>query len=138
YLNFSQYLIIFAANLPEEVTWYLKRISGGWEWVALSLLVLHFALPFVLLMSEDVRGNPRLLWRVALFILFMHFVDLLWLVKPAFSHSLEGHFSIHWMDITALIGVGGIWLALFLWQLKQQPIIPALALPVLHERAHSH
>ncbi len=138
YLNFSQFIIIYAANLPEEVTWYLRRSTGGWQWVAYALMGLHFALPFVLLMSNNNRRNPRRLTQVAAFIMVMNFVYLLWLVKPAFTHGNVGHFSIHWMDLTALVGLGGIWIALFLWQLKKRPLLSTMAVPLLQERAHAH
>ena len=79
YLNFSQFLIIWSGNLPEEIPWYIERMRGGWGVVAIALVVGHFALPFMLLLSQDVkkgRGSPR----VAIFILVMRLVDTIWLV----------------------------------------------------------
>jgi hypothetical protein len=121
YFSFSQFLIIWSGNIPEEAKWYLYRMRGGWEVVALGLIILHFALPFLLLLSRDLKRNSRRLAMVAALVLFMRLVDLFWLIAPKFS---EGQFSISWTDVVAPIGVGGLWLAFFLWQLKQRPLIP--------------
>jgi len=121
YVAFSQYLIIWAGNLPEEIPWYLKRLQGGWGWFGLALIVLHFALPFLVLLPADADRNPRILAGVAVLIVFMRAVDLYWLIQPAFS---PGHFALHWLDFAAVIGLGGIWLAVFLWQLVQRPLLP--------------
>lgn len=135
YFSFSQFLIIWSGNIPEEAKWYLYRMRGGWEVVALGLIILHFALPFLLLLSRDLKRNSRRLAMVAALVLFMRLVDLFWLIAPKFS---QGHFSISWMDIVAPIGVGGLWLAFFLWQLKQRPLIPFNdpELPGVLEAAH--
>jgi hypothetical protein len=136
YLSLSQFLIIWSANIPEEVTWYLHRTHGGWQWVGWSLAVFHFALPFVFLLSQTIRRNPRTLARLAAFVLFMHFVELFWLIKPTFAP--EG-LRIHWLDIAALVALGGLWIALFIWQLKQRPFVPLPAIEHLRERAeHAH
>lgn len=121
YFSFSQFLIIWSGNIPEETKWYLYRMRGGWGAVALALVVLHFALPFLLLLSRDLKRNARRLALVACLVLFMRLVDLFWLIAPKFS---AGHFSLSWTDVVAPIGVGGLWLAFFLWQLKQRPLIP--------------
>ncbi len=84
YFSFSQFLIIWAGNLPDEIPWYLERSSGGWQFVALVLVVGHFALPFALLLSRDLKRNFKLLASIAVFILFMRFVDVFWLVAPGF------------------------------------------------------
>ena len=121
YVTFSQFLIVWSGNLPEEVPWYLARLRGGWGAVALGLVLLHFSLPFVLLLSRTVKRNPRTLAGVALIIVGMRFVDALWLILPAFS---RGNFQLHWMDLAAPIGVGGLWIALFARQLKTRAILP--------------
>lgn len=133
YLNLSQYLIIWSANLPEEVTWYIERSEHGWNLLAIALVVFGFAVPFVLLLAQGVRRDPQRVSRLAVLILVMHFLEWLWLVRPTFATDL----SIHWMDVAAAIGLGGIWLALFFWQLKQRDLVPAPAVPILQERAHS-
>jgi hypothetical protein len=121
YVSFSQYLIIWAGNLPEEIPWYLRRLQGGWGWVGVALVALHFVLPFLLLLPASANRNPRILVGVAGLILFMRLVDVFWLTRPAFAQ--EG-FHLHWMDLLAPVGVGGLWLAAFLWQLGKRPLLP--------------
>jgi hypothetical protein len=121
YFSFSQFLIIWAGNLPEEIPWYLERLRGGWQFVGLLLVVGHFALPFALLLSRDLKRNYRLLAGIAIFILCMRLVDLYWLVVPSFR---KGAFSISWMDFAAPVGLTGIWLAYFFLQLGKRPLMP--------------
>jgi len=121
YFSFSQFLIIWAGNLPDEIPWYLERLRGGWQYVALGLVLGHFALPFALLLSRDLKRNFKLLAGIAIFILCMRYVDVYWLVAPDFR---KGDFGFSWMDITAPIGLGGIWLWYFLRQLEKRPLIP--------------
>ena len=121
YFSFSQFLIIWAGNLPEEIPWYMTRLHGGWQYVALLLVFGHFALPFALLLSRDLKRNFKLLAGIAIFILCMRLVDLYWLVAPDF-HKEQFHLS--WMDFTAPIGLLGIWLAYFLKQLEKRPLMP--------------
>src|SRR5207247_2409949 len=87
YVAFAQYLIIWAGNLPEEIPWYLRRLSGGWGWLGAALIVLHFALPFLLLLPEGANRNPRILASVAALVVLMRFVDLYWLVRPVFTQA---------------------------------------------------
>jgi len=121
YFSFSQFLIIWAGNLPEEIPWYLERLRGGWQYVALALVIGHFALPFALLLSRDLKRSFKLLAAIAIFVLFMRMVDLYWLVAPDFR---KGRFGLSWMDFAAPIGMGGIWLAYFLIQLGRWPLMP--------------
>jgi len=121
YFAFSQFLIIWAGNLPDEIPWYLERLSGGWQYIGLLLVLGHFALPFALLLSRDLKRNFKFLASLAVFILLMRYVDLFWLVAPDFA---KGGFHLSWMDITAPIGIGGIWLAYFLAQLEKRPLLP--------------
>ena len=121
YFNFSQYLIIYSGNLVEEIPYYVARTRGGWGIVALILVVFHFALPFALLLSRDLKRSGSRLMAVALGILVIRVVDLFFLVAPEFE--TQG-FSIHWLDIAAPIGLGGLWLWLFLTQLRQRPLLP--------------
>jgi len=129
YFSFSQFLIIWAGNLPEEIPWYIVRLNNGWEFVGLLLVVGHFALPFALLLSRDLKRNFKFLAGVAVFILFMRLVDLYWLVTPTFRK--EG-FGLHWLDLTVPCGIVGIWLAYFLMQLEKRPLMP-LNEPLLEE-----
>ena len=121
YFSFSQYLIIWSGNIPEETKWYLHRLRGGWGYVGLLIILLHFALPFVLLLSRDLKRNARTLMRVALLVFVMRFIDLVWLIVPEF-HRGELHFV--WMDFVAPTGIGGIWLWCFAWELKKRPLFP--------------
>jgi hypothetical protein len=122
YVSFSQYLIIWAGNLPEEIPWYLRRLEGGWGWVGAALVILHFALPFFMLLPASANRNPRILLGVAGLILFMRLVDLFWLTRPAFAQ--EGGFHLHWMDLLAPVGIGGVWLSHFFRQLGKRPLLP--------------
>ncbi|MEO6213198.1 MAG: hypothetical protein ABIP65_06185 [Vicinamibacterales bacterium] len=121
YLNFSQFLIIWSGNLPEELPWYLERIRGPWGYVALLLVFGHFGLPFLLLLSQDLKKNSRWLARVALFILAMRLVDIIWLVAPTFGHH---GFPVHWMDIAIPAGLIGLWLFLFTRNLRSRALMP--------------
>jgi len=133
YLSFAQYLLIWAGNLPEEIPWYIRRQQGGWAAVAVVLILFHFAAPFALLLFRTVKRHALLF--VAAGILFMRYVDLFWLVVP----DLEPHgFPVHWMDVAAPVGLGGIWLATFGWQLDRRPLLP-LHDPQLREAlGHGH
>lgn len=121
YFAFSQYLIIWAGNLPEEIKWYLYRTRGGWGWVGLLLPILHFALPFLMLLSRDLKRNASKLAIVAVAIFVMRFIDLVWTIVPEFH---KGAFAMSWMDVVAPIAIGGLWLAYFAWQLQQRPLLP--------------
>jgi hypothetical protein len=121
YFNFSQYLIIYSGNLVEEIPYYVTRTTGGWTVVALILVVFHFALPFALLLSRDLKRNGNRLIAVALWILGMRVLDLFFLVAPEFN--TQG-FSIHWLDIVAPVGLGGLWLWRFLTELQHRPLLP--------------
>jgi hypothetical protein len=121
YFSFSQLLVIWSGNLPEEIPWYLNRFAGGWQYIGVALVLLHFALPFALLLSRDLKRNFRLLSTVAAGVLVMRFVDLYWVVAPDFH---KAHFFISWMDFLMPFALGGIWLAAYLWQLEQRPLLP--------------
>jgi hypothetical protein len=120
YLAFSQYLIIWTGNLSEEIPWYVRRLDGGWMAVAVLIIVLHFAVPFVLLLSPQVKRSGPALGFVAVLILVMHVVDTFWLVIPALRPN---RFAMAWTDVAALVGIGGLWAAWFLWQLRQGPLL---------------
>jgi hypothetical protein len=121
YLNFSQFLLIWSENFAEEIPWYLHRIGGGWEWIAIALILFQFALPFVLLLSRNTKRNSRTLSAVAGAILFMHWLDILWMVAPSFYPA---RFHIHWLDIAAPVAIGGLWLAAFIGYLKARSLLP--------------
>ena len=121
YLSFSQFLIIWSGNLPEEIPWYIKRMRGVWGWLSVLLLLGHFAVPFLLLLSRDLKREPRLLSKVSVFVLAMSYVYNLWLVGPAFEHQ---GFPIHWMDVLLPAGLVGIWLSVFARNLRSRALLP--------------
>jgi hypothetical protein len=121
YFSFSQFLIIWAGDLPEEIPYYLVRMNGGWGFVSLALVFGHFALPFALLLSRDLKRNFKLLASIAVFILCMRLVDLYWVVSPEFRRN---SFGVSWMDFTIPLALIGIWLAYFLTQLEKRPLMP--------------
>jgi hypothetical protein len=133
YFGFSQLLIIWAGNQPEEISFYRSRLYGGWGVVAVMVLVLHFFIPFFALLSRDLKRNQALLPKIALWLIAMRCLDLFWLTRPEFtSHALP----TFW-DLTAVLALGGIWLWFFAKQLKQQPLLP-LGEPKLAEAIANH
>jgi len=121
YFSFSQYLIIWAGNLPAEIGWYLHRMQTGWRPIAAALMLFHFALPFVVLLSRTVKRQGRLLVRVAIAVLVIRLVDLWWLIGPEF-HT-DG-IAVSWMDVWIPLSMGAIWLAAFIYQLRGRAILP--------------
>jgi hypothetical protein len=119
YFAFSQFLIIWSGNLPEEISWYLPRIHGGWGATIITIGILHFFAPFLFLLSRNIKRNPRKLVVIAAVILVMRTVDLMWMLVPAFPD----HKWI-WLDVISLLGFGGLWLAFFTWQLGKRSLIP--------------
>jgi hypothetical protein len=121
YTNFSQFLLIWYGNIKEETPYYLKRMHGGWGVLAAALIIFHFFLPFTMLLMRAIKDRPKTIAIVTVIILIMRFVDIYWLVVPA--HHGE-HFYFSWITLFAFLGIGGLWLAAFLAQLKGQTIIP--------------
>jgi hypothetical protein len=120
YLAFSQYLIIWSGNLPEEIPWYLRRSQGGWQWMAVALALFHFAIPFFLLLIRRYKRQRQVISSIALAVVIMRFVDLMWLVVPAH----EPAFRVHWLDLATLAGIGGLWFAGFSKQLRKRSLLP--------------
>jgi len=120
YFSFSQWLIIWAGNLPEEISWFVRRLNGWWGLVGLFLAAFHFAVPFVLLLSRQFKRNVRTLVWLAVWLMFMRLVDLFWMIEPTFHPQL--HVTV-W-DIVVPIGIGGLWLAYFFRNLKGRPLLP--------------
>jgi hypothetical protein len=119
YFNFSQWLIIWAGNLPEEIPWYVRRLHGGWENVGLFLVVFHFAVPFALLLSRQLKREARTLVRLASWLIFMRMVDIFWHIEPA-SHP---GFHLSWLHFTVIAGMGGLWMAYFFNNLRARPLL---------------
>jgi hypothetical protein len=121
YVSFSQYLIIWSGNLPEEILWYLHRLQTGWRFIGIALVVTHFALPFVLLLMRGIKQNRDLIAKVAMFIIFARLVDLFWLIGPE-THT-QG-LAISWMDIVLPVTMLAIWVGLYMQQLRRDPVLP--------------
>ncbi|HYX40827.1 MAG TPA: hypothetical protein VE821_03980, partial [Pyrinomonadaceae bacterium] len=132
YFSFSQFLITWSGNLPEEIVWYLRRLRGGWQYIALFVVLFHFALPFVILLSQNLKKHAGKLILVALLVLGARVIDLFWLVAP--SHIVfpgaEGMAAgaarvfAYALYLVAPFGVGGLWFWYFARQLKSRPLLP--------------
>ena len=121
YFSFSQWLIIWAGNLPEEITWYMKRLNGGWGYVGLFLVLFHFAVPFVILLSRSFKRDvTRLVW-LAVWLLVAHYVDLFWMIEPNFSAT----FRVTVADLVIPFAMGGLWMWFFFRNLNAMPLVPA-------------
>jgi hypothetical protein len=121
YLAFSQLLIIWAGDVPEEISWYLSRLRHGWEWMAAALISFQFFVPFFLLLSRRNKRSRQRLGYIALLVLVMRIVDTFWMITPAFYPD---GFTLHWLDPIALIGIGGVWLAIYARELLAMPLLP--------------
>jgi hypothetical protein len=121
YLSFSQFLIIWAGNLPEEIPWYLRRLNGGWGWVALVTVIFHFAVPVVVLLMRGVKRQPERLLRVCLLLIVVRLINVYWTVEPSFY---QNQLKMHWLDFVLPVAIGGLWLAAFFWQLRSRPLVP--------------
>ncbi|HLV86792.1 MAG TPA: hypothetical protein VKV39_07430 [Candidatus Sulfotelmatobacter sp.] len=121
YFSFSQWLIIWAGNLPAEITFYLRRLNGGWGNVALFLALFHFVVPFAILLSRPFKRDIRKLVWLAVWMMCMRWVDLFWIIEPNFSKT----FQISLADIVVSIAIGAFWLAYFFRNLGTLPLLPA-------------
>jgi FtsH-binding integral membrane protein len=121
YFSFSQYLIIWAGNLPHEIEWYMHRSYTSWRVVAVALIVFHFALPFILLLSRQVKRHGETLIKVAIGVLAIRVVDLFWLIAPEFHRD---GLSVSWLDVLLPVALGCIWFGCFIWQLRGRAILP--------------
>jgi hypothetical protein len=121
YFAFSQYLIIWAGNLPEEIHWYLQRSKGGWMTIGILIIVFHFFVPFFLLLSRDLKRNGLVLACVAGGIIAMRFIEIFWTLMPLFHPQ---GLTVHWLDLAAPAGIGGVWIWAFLQHLKSYPLLP--------------
>jgi hypothetical protein len=154
YFSWSQFLITWAGNLPEEIPYYLKRMQGGWGGLSLFIVLFHFAVPFAILLSRDIKRNPRILAVVAFAILLVRLVELFWQVEPAFIHGgIPGvpahggagqehplHPQDWWLYLAGPLAIGGAWLFWFARQLKSRPLLPLqepyLPEAIAHESHH--
>ena len=121
YFGFSQFLIIWSGNLPEEIPWYIERFHGGWGAIALVIAMGHFVVPFLFLLSREVKRNRRTVAIVAGALILMRLVDLFWMIGPRPGHH---GFPIHWLDVTLPVALGSIWIALFARELTKRRLLP--------------
>jgi len=133
YFDFSQLLIIWSGNQPEEISFYRTRLYGEWGVVAVVVLVFHFFVPFFLLLSQDLKRNAKVLPKIALWLILMRFVDLFWMTRPEFTSRAVPT----WLDIVLPVALGGLWLGFFAFNLKQCPLLP-LGDPRLAEAIEHH
>ena len=137
YFSFSQFLIIWAGNLPEEIPFYLARMRYGWGVVSLIIIFGHFVLPFCFLLSRELKRRPKRLAQVAWFIVAIRFIDLIWLVAPEFNQGTMW-FPVSLANIGLPIGLFGIWVYLFAGQLRSRALLPANDPYFKEMLAHGH
>jgi hypothetical protein len=124
YFSFSQLLITWAGNLPEEIVWYTRRLYKGWEYIGLALAAFHFVLPFLLLLSRPFKRKTTTMMWVAGWLIVMRYLDLYWFVEPNFGE----HFFVTTADIVLPVAIGGLWLWYFFRNLGQRPLLPPYSL----------
>jgi hypothetical protein len=121
YAAFSQFLIIWSANLPEEIPWYLNRLNHGWQTIGIGLMIFHFFVPFFILLSQRLKKKKHVLIYVAVYMFLIRFVDLYWHIIPAFAPHT---FHIHLLYFVPFIAIGGVWFAAFFWILQGRSLLP--------------
>lgn len=134
YMELSQFLIIWLGNLKEEIPWYLLRTSGGWGGMGIILVAFNFVVPFFFLLLRENKRRYGRVAAIAWIIIVARYIELYWFIAPTFSPQL----TFHWLDVTLLVGIGGIWISLFLWQLKQKPLLPDYDPRMEEESSYEH
>jgi hypothetical protein len=129
---FSQYMLIWYGNVPEETIWYSHRWVGGWKYISLILPVGHFIIPFVLLMARSPKRNLTFLTGAAVWLVLMEFIDLHWLILPNFHHH---GFHLSWLDVTTFIGFSGFFLGMLGKKLTGTVLVPTQD-PFLEKSIH--
>jgi hypothetical protein len=132
YIAFSQYMLIWYANIPEETGWLLRRQTHGWGGVGLVLILGHFVAPFAALLSRAPKRRPGLLAAAAAWLLLMHWLDLYWVVMPEASAGRAGLAAV---DVALFVGMGGLFLAAAAWSLRNRSLVPERD-PRLDESLH--
>jgi hypothetical protein len=140
YLSFSQFIIIWSGNLPEEIRYFLARTQGGWKPVMITLVLIHFAIPFLLLLNRGIKKHPNRLAAVALLIMVARFGEVYWQVNPMYADTsgMSGHFSPNLFDLVVPLTMVAIWIAAFFYQLGKRPLIPIYhhLVPQILEKSH--
>ncbi|MEM8488618.1 MAG: hypothetical protein AAF564_23925 [Bacteroidota bacterium] len=124
YIAFSQYMLYWYGNIPEETIWYRHRLEHGWQYHSAVLLVMHFIIPFIVLLPRWTKRILPLLTFMAVYILIMHWFDLHWLVMPVLDLELNGHAGFHWMDFTTFIGLFAILFGTMMYRLSRHSLVP--------------
>ena len=121
YIAFSQYFLIWYANIPEETIWYQHRWAGNWKILSMTLVFGHFTIPFLVLMTRAAKRSFTLLTIISIWLLVMHWIDLYWIAMPTYAHH---GFHLSWMDLTLFIGIGGVFLGIFWKYLSSNALVP--------------
>jgi hypothetical protein len=121
YIGFSQMMLIWIANLPEEIPFYIVRMKEPWSTVGIALIVGHFVVPFAILLSRDIKRKPARLSLVAAWVLLMNLLDLFWLVMPTLNPN---DVVVHWSLLFAFIGPGGLAVAFVVWRMRGHYTVP--------------
>jgi hypothetical protein len=143
YLAFSQFLIIWSGNLPEEIPWYLDRFQGGWGVIITLDFLFHWLIPFTLLLSRDLKRNKKRLVRVCQWMIFAKAFDLFWLIEPNFKDAARNlHFSWGILEYVAVpVAMTAFWFAYYCTRLKARPLVqtndPHVAEILEPEHAHA-
>ena len=123
YIAFSQLLLIWYADLPEETFWFLTRWNGGWVFISILLIIFHFAVPYFALLSQPSKKNPKILKFIAVWLLFAHLLDIFWLVMPNMG-SMKNGYVFSWIDLVFPIAGTGLVILVFSWFAKKSNLIP--------------
>jgi hypothetical protein len=142
YLSFSQFIIIWSANLTEEIPWYLARVRNGWRPIIVTIFLIHFAVPFLLLLNRNLKKQGPQLAKVALLLLFARVLELYWEIVPNFADAAWPSGTLahgfRWTDIVVPLAMIAAWVSLFMWELTKRPILPAYhrLVPEILEKSH--
>lgn len=123
YIAFSQYMLIWYADLPEETFWFLQKWEGSWAIFSIGLIVIQFLVPYITLVSQPSKMDPKRLKFISIWLLFAHFFDLFWLVMPEME-QLSGGYSFSWIDLVFPIGVAGLLILVFNFKAKKENLVP--------------
>jgi hypothetical protein len=124
YIAFSQFMLIYYANIPEETLWFYNRLEGGFEYIAYGILLFRFALPFIVLLNREQKHQRKILLFVGIVVVITHFLEIYWIVMPTMHPEEAAGLHFSWLDVTTFLGLGGIFFGLFFRQFKKNSMIP--------------